>query len=388
MERKYKICGITTKAVTIKWFMLENLKYSGDYGFSPYVICEPTTIFDKENMGDVKYIPVPMNRGNVSVGEVIRSVWKIYKICRREKFDIIQYASSNAGLYASLAGWMARVPVRVYCQWGISYTDFCGLKMWFYKAIEKVTCLFSTNVQPDSLGNLKFAIEEKLYSPRKGNVIYNGSACGVDLQKFNREHREEWRHSVREKYGIEESMKVFGYVGRLALEKGVNELFKAYLTITNKNTKLLLVGPYYGLDELDQEALERARADENVIFVGPVDNPAEFYAAMDFLILPSYREGFGMVVVEAGAVGTPSIVTNIIGPTEYVKDLHNGLYCEVKSTDSLVSAMERALQMSDKDYYRLCENAYQDALTKFDCFEYRKKFLEDRKRLIKYDKHV
>lgn len=381
---KNKICGIATKALTIKWFMLENLKYVGAHDFKPYIICEPSSIFETENMENVQYIPVPMNRGNVSIWEVLSSICKLYKIFRKEKFDIIQYASSNAGLYASLAGYLARVPVRVYCQWGISYTDYSGAKYHFYKLIEKITCIFSTNVQPDSYGNLRFAVQEKLYKVCKGNVIYNGSACGVDLQKFNRTSRQEWRTKTREKYGIDENIVVFGYVGRLALEKGVNELFKAYLGLNEEDTKLMMVGPNYGLEDLDQDLLVRAKASNDVVFVGPVENPAEYYAAMDFLILPSYREGFGMVVVEAAGVGTPSIITNINGPTEFVKDNHNGLYCDVRSAYSLQMAMKKAINMEATEYERLRNNAYIDAVNKFDCIEYKKHFLEDRIYLLKH----
>lgn len=176
-----KICGLTTLPITIKSFMLGNLNYMADNGYKAYVISQPGEILQKEHLGKVQFIPLLIKHGNVSPLEVLKTIWTLYKIFKKERFDIIQYATSNAALYASIAGWMARVPVRIYCQWGISYTDFHGVYLWFYKLMEKITCIFSTSVQPDSPSNLKFSIQEGLYKASKGHVLLNGSATGVDL---------------------------------------------------------------------------------------------------------------------------------------------------------------------------------------------------------------
>lgn len=378
--KEYKICGVTTRSFTVEWFMLENLKYLTNNGYKAYVICEPTDTL--KNVDDITFYPIDMKRGNVSVWEVLRSVWQMIKIFRKEKFDIIQYASSNAGLYAAIAGWITRVPVRIYCQWGISYTDYTGIKYWFYKAIEKVTCCLSTNVQPDSHGNLEFSVTEKLYKRSKGNVVFNGSACGVSLERFDISKRDEWRNEIHQQFSISVDKKVFGFVGRLALEKGVNELLEAFLELDSPDAVLLVVGPYYGVDELNQEIYNKALNSENIIFVGPVSDPSKFYAAFDFLILPSYREGFGMVVLESAAMGTPIIVSDIIGPTEFVKDNHNGLYCDVKSASSLRSTMLKALSLSESEYLKLCENAYSDVSTKFNSNDFKEAFLKDRNSLL------
>lgn len=135
MGKKIKIAGIATKAQGIKWFMLDNLRYAANNGFDVHVLCEQTDIFTYENMVGISFLPQKMSRGNVSPFEVVRSVWMLYKVFRKERYDIVQYTSSNAALYGSIASWFARVPVRIYCQWGISYTDYTGIKKWFYKVI-------------------------------------------------------------------------------------------------------------------------------------------------------------------------------------------------------------------------------------------------------------
>lgn len=384
MEKKYKIAGVATRAQGIKWFMLDNLRYASENGFDASVICEPTDMFKEEDMSGIKYISVPMQRGNVSPIEVLKCTWHLYRIFRNEKYDVVQFTSSNAGLYASIASWMARVPVRIFCQWGISYKeDYTGFKQWFFKMIEKVTCMCATDVQPDSFANLKFAMEEGLYTEKKGSVIHKGSANGVDMQKFDISHKSEWRKEVREKYGISEEVTLFGYVGRIVPEKGINELFTAFTQIADKNARLIIVGPNYNVEGLDQSIYKAALANERIVFTGPVSNPAKYYAAMDFLCLPSYREGFGSVVLEAASLGIPTICSNIKGPTDFIRDGENGLLCEVKSSESLLHVMQKALNLSQEQYLSISGTAYNDVKRDFDAQIFRKYYLEDRLRLLK-----
>lgn len=377
------ICGLYRVPFGVRAFMLENLKYLNTVGgYKCYVISSEDDKLTEEELAGVQFIPLEVKRGNVSPIEVIKCIYKLYKIFKKKSFSIIQYSTANISLYSCIAGWLAGVPVRIFCQWGVDYIDHTGLKRWFYKMMEKITCLFSTNVQPDSYANLKFAIDEHLYKPTKGNVIYNGSACGVDLKRFDKAQRQSWKKGIIEKYHLPKDKMIFGYVGRLALEKGINELLQAYLEIDDEKSILMLVGPYYGVEALNQELYHKAQKSDRIVFVGPVSNTEKYYATFDYLILPSYREGFGLVVLEAAAMGTPTIVSNIKGPTEFVKDDHNGLYFEVKSADSLKAVLKTVLQ-SDKSFHeRLSANAYKDVLRDFDSAIFKQKFLEDRNRLL------
>ncbi len=379
--KTYKFCGIVVKAFAIRAFMLDNLKYVHDKGFESAFVCEPDN-FTAEELGDVKYHPIKMGRGYVSPFEIIRVTYQLTKLFRRERFDIIQYSSSNAGLYAAVAGWLARVPVRVFCMWGLTFTDEKGMSRLFHKYLDKVICMFSTSVQPDSYANLKVAIDEKLIKPEKGCVIHKGSATGVDLDKFNIAHKEEWRKEVREQYNIPVDARVIGFVGRLVPEKGINELFEAFNRIDIPNTYLLVVGPYYNVEALNQELYKQAQANKQVVFVGPVLNTAKFYAAMDFLTLPSYREGFGSVVIEAAGLGVPTICSNIKGPTDFIKDNNNGILCEVKSAESLYQAINRALSLTQEEYTILCNNAYDSVKRDYDAKIFKTYFLKNRLELV------
>lgn len=383
MEKKIKIAGVATKAQGIKWFMLDNLRYAAKNGFDSYIICEQSDMFDSENLTGITYLPQKMSRGNVSPLEVIKSVRILYKVFKKEKFDIVQYTSSNAALYGSIASWLARVPVRIYCQWGISYTDYTGIKKWFYKMMVKVTCLFSTRVQPDSFGNLEFATAENLYPRKKGNVIFHGSACGVDLKKFSILKKEKWRKEIRNEYDIPHNDRLLGFVGRIVPEKGINELLEAFMSLDSDNVSLFIVGPYYETERLNQKIFEKAKEHPKIHFTGPVSNPAKFYAAFDFFVFPSYREGFGSVALEAAAFGVPSIVSNIKGPTEFIHHDENGIICEVKSTDSLRGAMRDALSMDTGEYARLSQNCYNKVKNEFDSQLYQYEFVKDRIKLYK-----
>ena len=165
--------------------MIDSFSYMKEYGFEPYIICQynknlEETLLEK----GIKYMPLPMKSGNVDPIEVVKRTYQLTRIFRKNKFDIIQYASCNASLYACIAGWLARVPVRILCQWGLTYLGYDGIRKKLFRAIERITCSFSTKIQPDSHTNLQFAIEEKLFKKGKGSVIWNGSACGLDFSKL------------------------------------------------------------------------------------------------------------------------------------------------------------------------------------------------------------
>jgi hypothetical protein len=179
-----KICYVTTVPITLEAFVLPTIRYIHEHtDWEISLICDEDPEFGKRLPEYVHYLPVPMKRGISLSG--IGAIFKMAKIFRKEKFDIVQYSTPNASLYASMAAKMAKVPVRLYCQWGMAFVGFSGVKRKIFKAIEKFVCRNSTWIEPDSFGNLKFSHEEGLYSPEKSSVVWNGSASGVDLKKFD-----------------------------------------------------------------------------------------------------------------------------------------------------------------------------------------------------------
>lgn len=377
-----KICFVTTIYTTFRAFLKNFAIYlneSGEYDIS--LICNN----DEEVLEDipsfVHYYPVEMERG-VSLS-AFGAIKRIGKILEKEQFEIVQYSTPNAAFYTSIAAKKKKIPVRLYCQWGIRYMGFEGWKRNLFKVLEKMTCDNSTFIEVESYNIRNFSLDENLYSSDKSCVIWNGSASGVDLQKFDISKKKKWREEIRKDFNLSEKDIVFAFAARLTADKGVNELLEAFLNIEEKysNTKLLMMGGMDNQESLQSELILRSKKSKNIIFTGSVPDIEKYYAASDVFVAPSYREGFGLVVIEAEAMGLPAIVSNVPGQVDAVKENVTGMTCVVKSSQSLQSAMEKLIddevlrtEMGDNASKFVEENYEQKKL-----FEYLK---EHRKALI------
>ena len=343
-----KICFVVTIYVTYKSFLKELSEFlhsQGNYDIS--LICNEEEGIKEDLPEYVHYHPVSMKRG-VSLS-IFKAMKQIEAIVKKEQFDIVQYSTPNAAFCASVATKKAKVPVRLYCQWGIRYMGFNGWKRALFKWIEKETCKCSTFIEAESHNIRNFSIDEKLYSEEKSCVIWNGSACGVNLSKFNVEKREQWRKEKRETFGFAETDVVYSFAARLTVDKGVNELLEAFKALEERysNVKLLVMGGNDHSESLNQDLMAYANASKNIVFTGSVSNVEEYYAASDVFVAPSYREGFGLVVIEAAAMGLPAVVSDVPGQVDAIDVGKSGLLCEVKSAQSLQSAMEKILNDAD-----------------------------------------
>ena len=314
-----KICFITTVSITLKSFVVETAKYlHNECGYDVTLICDNDEEFASVLPEYIHYIPVHMSRGIDLSG--FASVLKFYKVFRKEKFDLIQYSTPNAACYASIASFLARVPIRLYAQWGIRYIGLSGKGRQIFKLIEKIVCKLSTHIRSVSPMNLQFAVSEGLYPKTKAKVIGNGGTIGVDMANYDINKKAEWRNEIRSKYNISDKDFVFGFAGRVSADKGCTELLTAFRNIaeTNQNAKLLIVGPLEDNCGISQELIQWAKNSDNVALTGMVPNKDMkiYYSAMDILVHPTYREGFGMVIQEAGALAVPVITTKIIGASE------------------------------------------------------------------------
>lgn len=243
--------------------------------------------------------------------------------------------------------------------------------------MEKISCNYSTHIECVSNSNLEIGIKEKVLKKEKAQVVWNGSSGGVDLKRFDYSKRLTYRKEIRSKYGLSESDFVFGFVGRITKDKGVNELLEAFLSI--EDAKLLMVGKEEGASTLNQRIYNVSMENSNIIFVGQVKDVEKYYAALDVLILPSYREGFGNVIIEAAAMGTPAIVSNIPGPIDAVEIGKTALVVNKKDTDSLLEAMKKIQRM---DYIEMGVQAEQFAREKFDSETLCRKILETKKEIL------
>lgn len=368
---KRRLCFVTTLPATIRYFLIDLLYYLEKKDeFDIFVICTDTKGFEKELPDRVTYIPVHMERGFSLTG--IKATYKLYKIFKSYQFDIIQYSTANAGCYSSIASRLAGAPVRLYCQWGLDYIHLKGIKALIFEIIERVICSNSTHIQPDSFENLYISIREKLYTSDKGMVIGKGSASGVNLCRFDISQKQKWRDEVRSRFKISKDTFVFGYVGRILGQKGINEMLDAMKCIfeQNNNVKLLLVGDDVITYGVDTEKLKWARENDRIIFAGFSSEPEKFYSAMDCFVFPSYHEGFGTALIEAEALAVPIIASDIPGPREAIKNGVTGILVPRMNTEKLLEAMLFILNNSF-----LC-NEYGNNAFKYVCdnFEQQKLF--------------
>lgn len=265
------------------------------------------------------------------------SLWNLF---RRERFDVIHSMSPKAGLLAAIAGFLAGVPVRIHWFTGQVWSTKRGLMRSVLKTMDQITSRCATHLLADSHSQAKFLVAEKVISEDKIQVLGGGSASGVDVLRFHPDL--ETRNRIRAGYGIPNDATVALFVGRLQPEKGIRELCEAFLAAAKlcPQLHLTLVGP----DEAGMEKYVRtvlSEASKNLHWVGFTDKPEEYMAASDFLVIPSYREGFGSVVIEAAACGIPSIGTDIYGLSDAIIHGKTGFLVPVGSVKALEATILR-----------------------------------------------
>lgn len=348
-----KICYITTIALTIRSFFIPQLKYLSEKGYEVSVICSPDDSLQSELGANIKYFPIKIERG-VSLSTLIGSIKELKKVFKREHFDIVQYSTPNAAFCASVAASLSGVRIRNYHLMGLRYLGFKGAIKQVFKLLEKATCAMSTHIECITQSNLDMCVNDKLFKREKAVIVWNGSTGGVDLTRFDANKRGVWRTQIRNKLSIDESEFVFGFVGRITRDKGINEILSAYRSLENIS-RLIIVGDDEGVNTLDKDLWEYAVKSDNIIILESVNNIEKYYAAIDVLLLPSYREGFGMVIAEAAAMGTPAIVSDIPGPIDVIKEGVTAVKVGVKNSKALLDAM--LTFTNDKDKSKKMSNA-------------------------------
>lgn len=283
----------------------------------------------------VRVIAVPMER-HISLMKDLRSLFKMWKVLRREKPDLIHSMTPKAGLISMLAGWLARVPRRVHTFTGLVWPTSTGLKRRILMGTDWLTCACATHVIPEGEG-VKGDLLSHHITRKPIKVLGYGNVRGIDMTHYDPAQFEAHGHD-----GF-----TFVFVGRIVRDKGINELVAAFdrLHREHGDVKLVLVGKREDeLDPVTPETLERIDRGEGIIAVGGQSDVRPFYIDADALVFPSYREGFPNVVIEAGAMGLPSIVTDINGSREIVIEGQNGVIVPPRDEEALYQAMKRFVE--------------------------------------------
>jgi glycosyltransferase involved in cell wall biosynthesis len=267
---------------------------------------------------------------------------RLWRLMRARRFDVVHSITPKAGALAMTASFFARVPVRMHTFTGQVWVTRQGILRRFLQAMESYVAACATHVLADSPSQREFMVSHGIVAADKLEVLAEGSICGVDIHRFR--PRPEVRAARRQALGIPDDAIVLLYVGRLHPDKGLGELGCAFerLAARNPRVHLLLVGPdESGLAHVHSGVVN---ARSRVHAVGRTTEPEAYMAAADVFCLPSYREGFGMSLLEAAACGVPAVASRIYGITDAVDENVTGLLVPPRDADALAGALERIIQ--------------------------------------------
>lgn len=302
---------------------------------------------DARTQYGVKTIAVPMER-HISLLKDIISLCRLIKVFLRERPDMVHSMTPKAGMLCMLAGWLTRVPVRVHTFTGLVFPTSTGLKRRILMFTDWLTCACATHVIPEGEG-VKADLLNNGITKKPLQVLGYGNVKGVDLSYYVRSEELKVKSEELKTDGVF----TFLFVGRIVRDKGINELVKAFqhLHSHNLNTRLWLVGAYEdSLDPISNETRQIIADNDGIEAVGVKrgDELLAYYAAADCFVFPSYREGFPNTVLEAGAMGLPSVVTNINGSREIIIEGFNGVIIPPRDEQALFKAMTEMLENTEK----------------------------------------
>ncbi len=293
-----------------------------------------------DKYGDaVKRLEVPMER-HISPLRDLRSLCRLVRVFRRERPDMVHSMTPKAGLLCMLAAWITRVPVRVHMFTGLVFPTATGLKRRILMATDRLTCACATHVLPEGEGVKRDLLDNGI-TRKPIKVLGYGNCRGIDLDRFDPTLPEVQAEAAKLR-----KSKVFTFIaiGRLVGDKGINELVAAFSRLNRElpATRLILVGPQEKeLDPLSPATLSEIESNPAIEAVGNQADVRPWLIAADCHVLASYREGFPNVVIEAGAMGLPQIVTDINGANEIIINGRNGVIVPPKNADAIHASMSR-----------------------------------------------
>lgn len=362
-----KLFRVTTVPESLNILLRGQFKFMSKNGFEVIGISSAGNALNEVSQEEeIRVIEINMSR-KISPIKDFLSVYNLYKLIKKEKPIIVHSHTPKAGAVAMMAAKIANVPIRLHTVAGLPLMEAKGIKRKLLNFVEKITYACATKVYPNSKGLYDFIVEEKLASSRKLKIIANGSSNGIDTTYFDSERiSEKQREEFLTRLIIQKKDFVFIFVGRLVGDKGINELIDAFARIKDSNVKLLLVGGLESdLDPLNRETIHEIDKNKNIISVGFQKDVRPYFAISHCLVFPSYREGFPNVVLQAGAMGLPSIVSNINGCNEIIEEGVNGIIIPPKNIESLYVAM-KGMVNNKINRKQLSENARNLIISRYE----------------------
>lgn len=320
----------------------------------------------------------------ISLVADIKSLVRLVALFRAEKFDIVHSNTPKAGLLCAIAAKFAGAPIRLHTFTGQTWVTASGVKRAILKFCDKLIGLLNTHCYADSPSQRDFLIKNKVIREEKISVLGKGSLAGVNLARFSQANFSELdKKTIRNSVNIKEDQLVLLFVGRMTRDKGIFELIEAFgqLLASNENVVLLMVGPFeQGIEQKIRMHAQKYGKDK-IIFAGFCPKPENFMAIADILCLPSYREGFGTVVIEAAAMEVPAIGTKIYGLTDAIVDGETGLLVEPRNVEQLTDAL-KTLVSNPELRQTMAKNAKMRAVQEFDSNTFGALVIDDYRSLL------
>lgn len=336
-----KILRVTTVPISLKILLKGQHRYMTQNGLEVIGVASTgKELNEVQDAEGIRVVALNMTRTIAPFKDLV-SLWHMYQLCKKEKPTIVHSHTPKAGIIGMLGAKLAGVPIRLHTVAGLPLMETTGLKRILLNGVEKFTYVFATKVYPNSKGLYDFILANQFTTENKLKIIANGSSNGIDTSHFSPEIiTQDECTNLKGKLGILPEDYVFIFVGRLVGDKGINELVLAFTQLKAPNSKLLLVGTLETeLDPLQPEILKEIESNPNIINVGFQSDVRLYFAISNCLVFPSYREGFPNVVMQAGAMGLPCIVSDINGCNEIIIEGENGVIIPVKNVEAIKVAM-------------------------------------------------
>ncbi len=347
-----KILHVFTIISTPVAFFDGQFRYLSDQGYRIDVASDSEEDVGFTQRNNIGYWRVGIERRIAPLAD-LKSISALCKLIRREKYDVVVGHTPKGAMVAMIAARLSRVKTRVYYRHGLVYTTAHGLKRFILKSVERLTAMCASHVVNVSPSLSRLAVTDCLNPYQKQRVIGKGTCGGIDAK--NTFHpdliSDEDLSTLRLSLGLDSADFVIGFCGRLCKEKGIRELVDGFSLFRQSNpslhAKLLLVGPYDQRDILPDEYIREIETDPDIIATGRIEKARlpYYYALMDVFVFPSYREGFGMSVLEASAMKVPVLVSRSHGCIDSIVEHVTGEYVDT-TAQGISAGLEK---MKDTD---------------------------------------
>ena len=342
-----KLIRITTVPDSLRGLLEGQLKFMSDKYEVIGVSSDSFMLNEVKIHEGIKVVPINMVR-TIAPFKDLKALIQLYFLFKNEKPLIVHTHTPKAGVLGMIAAKIAGVPNRLHTVGGLPLLLAKGNKRKLLNFVEKVTYTCATEVFPNSFGLKEIILEHNFCNSSKLKVLANGSSNGINIKYFDPSlFTENKKYELKSNLGVDKNDLVFIFIGRLVSDKGINELINAFKRLNNEvaSIKLILVGPLEShLDPLDKKTIKEIESNNNIINIGLQNDIRPYFSIADILVFPSYREGFPNVVMEAGAMGLPSIVSNINGCNEIIKEGENGWIIPVKDEEAIYNKMKFCIE--------------------------------------------